>query len=117
MSKKYSEEEKLTFLNEAVEKFRKAAELSEEAGKLMERCGVTMCSRLTVHPAYEEDAKMGLQVYKGIKNLARLLKTNAAHPLDVFRAPNKKELSVKHNGILFFQLGEPAVKETSFKYR
>lgn len=117
MSKKYSEEEKLAFLNEAVEKYRKATELSEEAGKLMARCGVEMCSRLTLHDAYEEDAKHGLQVYKGIKNLARLLKTNAVHPLDIFKEPNRKELGVKHDGILFFQVGEPEVKETNFKYR
>jgi len=117
MSKKYSEEEKLAFLNEAVEKYRKATELSEEASRLMERCGIQMCSRTMLYNAYEEDADVGIQVYRGIKNLARLLKTNAVHPLDIFKEPNRKELGVKHDGILFFQVGEPKVKETNFKYR
>ncbi len=51
MSKKYSEEEKLAFLNEAVEEYRKATELSEEAGRLMKRCGVHMCCRLNFYEA------------------------------------------------------------------
>lgn len=117
MSKKYSDEEKLAFIEEAVEKYRQADTLMQEAKALMEKCGVKLCSSAAFTSAYEEDAKKGMQVYKGIKALARLLKKNAVHPLDIFGFPNRKELGVTHGGVLFFQLGDPEIKETNYKYR
>ncbi len=114
---KYTEEQKLGFLDEAVRKYGEAEDLMKEAKVLMKRCGVEMCSSFGFSSAYEEDADKGIQVYSGIKNLAKLLKKNAVHPLDIFKEKNKKELGVTHNGVLFFQLGDPAIRETNYKYR
>jgi len=117
MSKKVPDETKLAYLNEAVEKYKEAEKLITEAQTLLRRCGVEMCSSIGFSSAYEPDADKGIQVYKGIKNLARLVKKNATHPLDIFNKKNMNELGVTHGGFLFFQLGDPQVKETNYKYR
>lgn len=120
MSKAYTTEEKRQFVTQAVEDYRKAQELVDHACVLMRRCGVQMCGGATTvfGTAYEEDAKVELHVFSGIKNLARILDQQMRHPLDIWKEKRQNNIgAVVADGVMFYQLGDARDVRTKLHFR
>lgn len=120
MGRAYTKEEKIQFLDQALNNYTEAQRLIDEACTLMKRCGVSMCGNATsvYDNAYEEDASKALFVYSGIRKLAKLLDQSTRHPLDIFRENrDHSRIGVIRDGVLFFQLGDAQSSCTKYHYR
>lgn len=119
MSKTYSDAEKRRFVQEACAKCRQATELLGEAETLMKRCGVSLISLPPFGEAYESDAAQKIQVFSGIKKLAKILGQTPRHPQTIWRdgSVDTDELGVVEDGFLFFQLGDKKSTKTTYHYR
>lgn len=119
MSKTYSNEEKRQFVHEACAKIRQATELLLDAEALMKRCGVSLVAAPLFAEAYESDATQRIQVFSGIKKLAKLLGQTPRHPQTIWRdgSVDTDELGVAEDGFLFFQLGDRKSTKTTYHYR
>jgi len=121
MSKSYSKDEKLSFLNEAIADYEEAQKLVEHASKLLSKCGVRMCGGsdgiFGGASSNEYNAEKSLHVYSGILKLQKILDQKAVHPYDCMGVQQNNRKAVFHNGVMFFQLGDVESAATKYHYR
>ena len=101
-----TDEEKRGLVHSALDKYQQAQALVDQANKMMEKCGIKMCGVTVFGDAYEEETMQNLHVFSGIKKLAKLFDEETRNPLDIFKDPQKSQLGIVIDKVLFYQLGD-----------
>ena len=105
-------------MKEAAQLYREAEEKCAKADILMKRAGVHMCSSHVLNNWDLPDGAVGsIQVYSGIRKLAKLFQTDAKNPVDSWSGkPKRDSLHCIVETVNFHQLGNAHTKETNYKF-